>query len=126
MNKPEAPQSSDYFGTFLETVQQSAAIGESTSAVPFKVLEVLDDRGPQEVRALQVSLGLDLVTFSRTLESLIASNLVTVSGEAGNEVVSLTDEGKTLARMQAATTAASEEQAAAVAAAAATSPATRA
>lgn len=93
-------KSSNYFGTFLETVKQEPTQGNDTATVPLKLLQMLAERGPQTVPALQTELGLDLITFSKVLETTVEANLVQLSGEAGSEVVSLTEQGRTLASLQ--------------------------
>ncbi len=93
-------KSSNYFGTFLETVKGEPTREKDTATIPLKLLQVLEERGPQPVPALQAELGLDLLTFSKVLGTTVEANLVQLSGEAGNEVVSLTEQGRTLAGLQ--------------------------
>ena len=95
----EKKDSSDYFGSFLETVKQSPEPATGTGTEPMKLLSVLEANGPQEASKLQHALGLDLVTFSKELESMTNAKLVTVSGKPGQEIVSLTSQGHTLAMM---------------------------
>jgi DNA-binding transcriptional ArsR family regulator len=97
----EKSSSSDYFGSFLETVKQSPTQATGQGAEPLRMLRVLEESGPVEASKLQSALGLDLLTFSKELESMTDAKLVQVSGEPGQEIVSLTEQGHTLASMQA-------------------------
>lgn len=93
-------RSSNYFGSFLDTMVESPDQERETTASPMKLLEVLEQNGPQSVPALQTTLGLDLITFSKAVENLTEAKLIHVTGPPSDEVVSLTAEGHTLARMQ--------------------------
>lgn len=96
----EQQKSSNYFGTFLETVKEAPANEADTTTVPLRLLQVLDQRGPQKVQDLQAELALDLRTFTKVLDTTIEANLVQLSGEPGSEVVQLTEQGRTLAGLQ--------------------------
>jgi DNA-binding transcriptional ArsR family regulator len=97
-------KSSNYFGTFLETVR-SGTSGDpenappSGDALPMQLIEVVKDNGPFDASSLQVRLGVDLSTFSKTLDAMTDAGLVEVKGEAGHETVSLTGQGEMLAAM---------------------------
>ena len=96
----EEAKSSNYFGSFLDAMQDNADRGDSAQTSPLKLLEVLEENGPQRVTALQTALHLDLISFSKAVEDMSQARLIELSGEPSAEIVSLTPEGHTLARMQ--------------------------
>lgn len=94
-------ESSNYFGTFLETVQAKESEGE-TSGAPIALIRVLDERGPLAVPELQSALHLDILSLSKALETMTEAQLVQLNGPAGQETVSLTQQGHRLAELQSA------------------------
>jgi hypothetical protein len=109
MEDDKAAKSSDYFGTFLETVQSGRVSEPQTMGnalwsdpLPMRMVEILKENGPYETGSLQQKLGVDLLTFSKTLQSMTDARFVNLSGEAGHETVALTDEGEMLATVHQA------------------------
>ncbi len=98
-----AEESSNYFGTFLETMQSKESAGD-TGSVPITLVHVLEERGPLSVTELQAALQLDILSLSRALETMTEAQLVQLSGSAGSETVCLTPQGHRLAEMQSAFT----------------------
>jgi DNA-binding MarR family transcriptional regulator len=94
----EAP-TSNYFGTFLETVKSKEQEPEAGSA-PIEMITVLQERGPLDVRELQAAVHLDIVSFSKALETLSEAQLIRLEGVAGDEKASLTAHGHRLAELQ--------------------------
>jgi DNA-binding MarR family transcriptional regulator len=94
---------SNYFGSFLESVNKSSSTESDPNAAPLKLLQLLQERGPQRTSELQNALHVDLLAFSKSLDAMTKANLVQISGEPGEEVISLTEQGHTLASLQAAT-----------------------
>jgi hypothetical protein len=107
MEEDKSPQRTDYFGTFLETVQsgQSAETRDPSTALAdplsMQLVQILED-GPHDTTYLQRRLGVDLLTFSKTLEAMTEARFVDLRGEAGNETVELTDDGAMLATVHRA------------------------
>jgi hypothetical protein len=108
MEESKGSKSSDYFGTFLETVQsgQHAGTGPQPSSKPLwtdplsmRLVEILKEDGPHATTSLQEKLGADLLTFSKSLGTMTEARFVELRGEAGHETVALTDEGDMLARV---------------------------
>lgn len=89
----------NYFGTFLETVQAKEKAPDVGSA-PIAMITTLEDRGSMSVRDLQTAVHLDLLAFSKALETLSEADLVELQGPAGEESVSLTEHGHRLAELQ--------------------------
>jgi predicted transcriptional regulator len=93
----------NYFGTFLETVQSKEQAPDAGSA-PTMMITLLEESGPMDVRQLQAAVHLDILAFSKALETLSAADLVRVEGQAGNEKALLTEHGHRLAELQASLT----------------------
>jgi DNA-binding MarR family transcriptional regulator len=91
---------SNYFGTFLETVQ--AKEEAETNGAPIALIHVLDERGPLAVTEIQTLLNVDILNLSKALETMSEAQLVQLSGRAGEETVSLTPQGQRLAELQSA------------------------
>jgi hypothetical protein len=96
----EEKKSSNYFGSFLDAVLESPDREGEPETSPLKLLEMLEENGPQRVSALQTAMQLDLITFSKAVENMEQAKLIQLSGEPSAEIVSLTPEGHTLASMQ--------------------------
>jgi DNA-binding MarR family transcriptional regulator len=90
-----AEKSSNYFGTFLETVQAKENQPDTNDA-PIALIRVLEERGPLTVQELQSALHVDILSLSKGLETMTEAQLVQLSGDVGEETVSLTPQGHLL------------------------------
>ncbi len=91
------------FGTYLETVlspsvpeQSPAAQTPALGMAP--VLQALSVSGPQKMSDLLSVSGLDLQSYAALVQTMQNAKLITVVGDASEQTVDLTPEGKALAQ----------------------------
>jgi len=94
-------QESNYFGTFLETVQARENEPDQGSA-PIELIRLVEQQGPIKALDLQAALHLDLIAFSNAVQAMKDAHLVELTGQAGDEKVELTEQGHRLAELQTA------------------------
>jgi predicted transcriptional regulator len=86
----------DYFGTFLDTLNQQDDSARPEPNVQ-KLLAALRDGKPKKVWELQELMGLDLAALSSALDFAGQAGFVAVKGRPGQQEVVLTQEGGELA-----------------------------
>jgi hypothetical protein len=87
---------SDYFGTFLETLQQQDSKVGTDPNVP-RLLGTLRDSGPRKIWELQEEMQISLPELTQALDFATQVGLVSVDGPYGKQEVALTQEGGELA-----------------------------
>jgi Mn-dependent DtxR family transcriptional regulator len=90
--------SSDYFGTFLSTVQAKEDQPDTGSA-PLEMIALIDEHGPMRINDLQAALHQDIMSFSKVLLTMSDAKLIELKGKPGEETVDLTEPGRRVAEL---------------------------
>jgi len=110
----ESKRSTDVFTTYLNTLDSkreaepatSKSVSETRTSGLANMLEViakLDASGSEPIRNLVDHSSLEFFNLARTLESMQQEEIVTITGDPGHQVVKLTDNGRSLARLSRST-----------------------
>jgi len=102
--------STDVLSTFLNTLdskregeaatsKEDAETRTSSLAGMMELLTQLNASGSQTIRSLVENSGLKFIELANTLESMEKESVITITGDAGHQVVNLTDSGRSLARL---------------------------
>jgi hypothetical protein len=89
---------SDFFGSFLESVQRSEKEESVGADLPLRLLIILAEEGPVELPKLISLSSLTLEEFIERLARLREAGLVEMEGSAGNETIQLTEGGLQVTR----------------------------
>lgn len=95
----QAKRNSDGFSTFLESVKRRQSAQQTRKVDPMRLLDVLLESPPIAVPDLMVSSGLVLADFTAALNAMVEAGLVSLTEQAGREIVRLTAAGEQLARV---------------------------
>jgi predicted transcriptional regulator len=88
-------QSSDDFGTFLQSVQHATNPGEANkSTSSMKIMSALSKVGEVEVTQLMVVVEMSWTEFRQSIDSLASAGLVNMDETGQGSRVQLTSEGK--------------------------------
>ena len=88
-------QSSDDFGTFLQSVQKATNPDEaSKNTSTMKIMSALSKVGDVEVTQLMVVVEMSWTEFRQSIESLTSAGLVNLDETGQGSRVQLTSEGK--------------------------------
>jgi predicted transcriptional regulator len=94
----ESKPSSDYFGSFLKSIQESEPVEASVAEQSLKFMTTLAASGRIEVVKLISESGLNFVEFSDMVKQLKEKGLIELDDSNGHEIIGLSMEAEQIVR----------------------------